>query len=221
MRLTVLLAAVLVCALLPRIGNAELVTFDNTANIIIVDDGVANPYPSAIDVSGITGSLNKITITLFGVSHTFPDDMAAVVVAPSNTAALLFSGPGSGVPASNLNWIFDDSAAAPLPVSGALASGTFQPGLEEYDEFFPAPGPGGKLVDSDPAPWNFDFTPWLSENPNGQWDLFVMDSLGGDSGSISGGWSITFDVAAVPEPSSLLSLSVLAAVGIFRRRRDL
>ncbi|MCA9195042.1 MAG: hypothetical protein KDB03_24895 [Planctomycetales bacterium] len=112
---------------------------------------------------------------------------------------MLFSGPGDFQDAINLTWLFNDSAPFQLPGGGALISGIYQPGLEQWDDFFPAPGPGGKLNDADPAPWSYDFSNMLNQSPNGNWNLFVLDANSGDSGSITGGWSLQL-TTAVPEP---------------------
>ncbi len=202
-----------------QVAKADLITFQNTTRIAVVDNAVSNPYPSAIAVSGVQGVLTDLTVTLFGLSHTWPNDLAAVIVAPSGTSVILFSGPGDRIPAVGLNWSFNDNAAARLPDSGALSSGTYRPGQEQFDEFFPLPGPGGKLVDSDPAPWQFEFQSLLPQNPNGDWRLFVKDSQAADTGSISGGWSITFNVTAVPEPSVLCMVWLALPCMVHVRRR--
>ncbi len=195
--------------------KAEFVTFQNNTPIVLVDNAVANPYPSSINVAGINGVLTDMTVSLFGLSHTFPNDLAAVVVAPNLSSVILFSGPGDGTDAVNLTFNFNDNAATQLPDNGVLTSGTFKPGQEQFDEFFPAPGPLGKVLNTDAAPWFFSFQPLLSQNPNGQWNLYVLDGQALDVGTISGGWSITFN--AVPEPSGFV-LSTLIALALTRLR---
>jgi len=209
----------LTCWCLGTSSYADFISFDNPSEITIPSSGLASPYGSPIVVSGVTGTIENITLSLNGLSHTWADDLGAVVVAPSGTSVMLFSGPGGFFRVSNLSLTFDDNAGAPLPDEGQLVSGTFQPGQEQYDDFYPAPGPGGKLVDTDPAPWSYAFAPLFSQDPNGTWNLFVLDSGPGDSGSISGGWGLTFQVTAVPEPSCL-GLSALLAWCPFLRRRS-
>ena len=80
----------------------DLITFSNATPITIRDNAIAIPYPSAIVVSGVVGNPTSISITLSGLNHTFPDDIAAVVRLPSRTAVLLFSGPGDFNDAVNL-----------------------------------------------------------------------------------------------------------------------
>lgn len=197
---------------------SDLISFSNPTPITLVDRRPSAPYGSPITVSGITGQIENITISLSGFNHTYPNDMAAVIVSPQNTAVLLFSGPGFNVPAVNLNFTFDDNAAATLPAEGALASGIYRPGLEQYDDTFPAPGPGGKVNDGDPAPWSYSFAPLFNQNPNGDWNIYLVDTQIGDRGNITGGWGVQFQVNNVPEPSSL-SLGVIIAAAALHRRR--
>lgn len=212
--LALTLAWLALSAALP--ASAQTVSFSNTAPISIVDSAPANPYPSSIAVSGLApGSILNIQVLLNGFSHSFPDDTAAVVVAPSGTAALLFSGPGGGDDAVNLNLVFDDNASTALPSFGALTSGTYRPGLNQYNDSFPLPGP---------ASYGTTFAPWLNESPNGTWNLFIADLVERDTGSVSGGWALRFDVAAaapvaaVPEPSRYaMLLAGLAMLVAWRR----
>ena len=44
-------------------------TFSNTTFISIPDSGTSDPYPSIINVSGISGILTKITVTLTKLNH--------------------------------------------------------------------------------------------------------------------------------------------------------
>lgn len=193
----------------------DFITFSNSSFIAIPSRGNATPYPTPIDVSGVSGGIGNVTLTLTGVSHTYPDDLAAAVVSPAGTAVLLFSGPGTGIRASDLTWTFDDNAAAMLPEEGPVVSGVYKPGLFQWDDSFPDPGPGFN--------YGLTFQPFRSENVNGQWRLFVIDSNSGDSGSIAQGWSVSFQVSAVPEPGTIC-LSLMAMAGVvgsrsWRKRR--
>ena len=190
--------------------------FANPATITIPRVGQASPYPSSIAVSGITQQVSNISVSLFGVSHTYPNDLAAVVVAPTGKSVILFSGPGRNVRAVNLDWVFEDKAAGKLPDIGALSSGVFRPGQEEYDDFFPGPGPGGKRQDSDPAPWAFEFRSLLADSPNGDWNLFILDAQNGDNGMVARGWQIEFELFAVPE-ANVLGLAYLLIIPVFSR----
>ncbi len=191
--------------------------FQNTTAISIPDRGLANPYPSSIAVSGITQPVRDITLRLTGFSHTSTDDVAVVVVSPVGTVVKLFSGAGALLNrATNLVLNFNDAAAFKLPEEGTFGSGTYKPGCDQWDDNFPAPGPG--LLEFTKQNYEIDFRKVITENPNGNWNLFIVDSAPGDAGSVSGGWSMNFSVTAVPEPGSM-ALIGCAVVGMFGVRR--
>ena len=78
-----------------------------------------------------------MTVTLSNLSHTFPRDINALLVAPGGAKTLLMSHAGDlGV--AGLDLTFDDSAPSPLPPSGTLSTGTWQP-----TAYPPAPQLGG------------------------------------------------------------------------------
>ena len=63
-------------------------TFSNTTSIAIPATGSANqsgpasPYPSDIAVSGMTGTVTKVTVTFNDLTHSTANDVDAMVVAP-------------------------------------------------------------------------------------------------------------------------------------------
>lgn len=231
------LALLCVCLLAPVIAHADVITFTNATPITIPSSGVADPYPVAIDVSGVSGSVTSFTLTLSNITHTFVDDISAAIVSPSGTAVLLFSGAGPNFlergakDIANQTWVFDEIATETLPRGTPPVSGTYKPGLFEYDDTFPARLPDLRSYGSplnpqlDVLTYGFSFVPYLAEDLNGQWRLLVMDSNAGDSGTIAGGWSISigFTPTAVPEPSTAILLTIIGSAGgasrLWRRRR--
>jgi subtilisin-like proprotein convertase family protein len=142
----------------------------------------ASPYPSSINAAGISGTVTKVTVTLNNFSHTFPSDVDVLLVGPGGQTALLLSDVGGGTDAVNTTLTFDDSAA---PIGATIVSGTFQPTNIGTGDLFPAPAPAGPYNNSLLSVFN-------GLNPNGTWSLYVVDDAGIDTGSMSGGWSITF-----------------------------
>ena len=55
-------------------------SYTNGATILINDHAVASPYPSAINVSNVLGSILKVTLTLTNLSHGSPGDIDGVLV---------------------------------------------------------------------------------------------------------------------------------------------
>src|SRR6185503_12873452 len=47
----------------------------NPTAITLNSGGAATPYPSTLAISGLTGTVNHVTVTLNGFGHTFPDDV--------------------------------------------------------------------------------------------------------------------------------------------------
>jgi subtilisin-like proprotein convertase family protein len=173
-------------------------TWSNSAPITIYDNNKGFPYPSNITVGGVLGSVAKVTVSLTGVDHTWPDDLDVMLVGPGGQNTLLMSDAGGGNGLTNVNLQFDDAVPVALPDNMRISSGTFGP--TNYDlttDIFPAPAPtpGGPVA----------MGVFIGANPNGVWSLYVRDDLSLDSGAISGGWTLsittTIDGCLTPTPT--------------------
>ncbi|MFN0280098.1 MAG: S8 family serine peptidase [Pyrinomonadaceae bacterium] len=157
--------------------------FSNTSAIMINDNAAGSPYPSNIFVSGVSGSVTKVTVDLLNMSHTFPDDVDVMLVGPGGQNVMIMSDAGGGGDIVSVNLTFDSFAGSALPDATQIFSGTFQP--SNYDtntDVFPAPAP--------PPSGSAALSAFNGTNPNGTWSLYVRDDLGIDLGSISGGWAL-------------------------------
>src|SRR4029079_19043398 len=105
--------------------------------------------------------------SLVNVAHTYPSDLEVLLVGPGGQSVRLMSDSGDGVPVSNVNLTFDDSAASLLPNGTQLFSGTYKPSDYPPDVALPAPAP------SDGYATNLSI--FNGTDPNGTWSLFVMD----------------------------------------------
>ncbi len=174
-----------------RLGTAVSATstFTNPASVTIPATGTgattgspAGPYPSTIAVSGVMGTVSKVTVTLTNLNHTFPADVDVLLVGPGGQRLLLMSDVGGGTDAVNATLTLDDTA----PAFGAtVVSGTFRPTNVGAGDLFPAPAPAGPY----PDPQMLALFNGL--NPNGTWSLFVVDDAGSDIGTLSGGWALS------------------------------
>ena len=175
-------------------AGASAVTFSNPAPITIPDSGPADPYPSTISVSGVPGSVTKVTATLVDLSHEFPQDIAVLLAAPSGQATpLMASVCGTSATPDAVTFTFDDAAAEFLPVDDQCASGTYKPTIEGKAKF-PAPAPPGPGPHPTGA-YSTAAMSMLNGGPaNGDWKLYVVDQAASDVGEIAGGWSL--DVVA-------------------------
>ncbi len=167
--------------------------FTNAAAIVLPTNSVAAPYPSEIQVSGITGHVARVTATLFQLTHDQPGSLAVLLVAPDGTALPLMAFDAEDSTANGVTLTFDDTALEWLPEE-SLVSGTYQPTRFEAP-VFPPPAPNGARVTR--------FAEFSGHELNGVWKLFALDDDGWPSAAqreIAGGWALTFlqsDPAAV------------------------
>jgi subtilisin-like proprotein convertase family protein len=202
MRRMLLLLATMTIALLVASGVAvaAVLTFSNTSEILIKDASARNvprpaePYPSEISVSGFSGTIRDVNVILKGFSHTFPDDVGVLLVGPEGQKALLMSDVGSFNAVAGVRVVLDDEATVLLPdifQDGPITSGTYKPtqgtSIEVGDGApvpadFPSPAPTSHYESSLAV---FD-----GKDPNGIWQLYVLDDNNVDRGKIRGGWSV-------------------------------
>lgn len=155
----------------------------NPSSITIPNSGAATPYPSTINVAGVTGPVTKVTATLHGLTHTFPGDIDVLLVGPGGQKVMLMSDVGSGNDVNNITITFEDGAPA-APTASTLTSTTYAPTNSGTTDPFPAPAPA--------APYGTALSAFNGVNPNGVWSLYIVDDAGGDLGTLSGGWSLKF-----------------------------
>jgi subtilisin-like proprotein convertase family protein len=168
-------------------------TFTNPTVITIPDSGPASPYPSDIVVAGLS-TVQKVTVTINGLTHTFPADLDFLLVGPAGQNAIIWSDAGGSDDVAGIVVTLDDDAATPLPEIGPLVSGTFQPANYGTGDTWPAPAP---VPSGDVALSTFNGT-----DPNGTWSLYLVDDAGLDLGEITGGWELTIcSAGGTPTPT--------------------
>ena len=166
-------------------------TFSNPAPISIPNSGAAAPYPSTVNVSGISPNIAGVTVTLTDLEHSLPDDVDVLLVGPTGEKTLLMSDTGGGGNLNGIDLTFDDDAAGTLPDATQIVSGTFKPTNLGAGDTFPAPAPAG------PYPDPQSLSRFIGENPNGTWSLYIHDDGGGNDGDIEDGWRLAIDQAPV------------------------
>jgi extracellular elastinolytic metalloproteinase len=173
-----------------------VVTFSNTTPVKIPATGAgassgapSTPYPSTINVSGVTGTAAGMTLTINNFSHTQPADVDLLLVSPSGQKFIPMSDVGGTVDAVSLTMTFADGAAA-LP--STLTSGTFRPTNSGALDPFPAPAPAAPYQSPSPGGFATFTSAFGGFGPNGTWRLYVVDDTGTDVGTIAGGWSLSF-----------------------------
>ena len=160
--------------------------YSNTAAITIPTVGTAAPYPSTITVAGGPASIGSLIVTLRGFSHTFPQDVQVLLVAPSGQAIVLMNSNGSAAEAVGLTLEFSSTTILGLPAP--LVSGTYAASGGNVFFFPPAPL----------APFLSGLAQLAGGNSNGVWKLFVSDRSNSNGGAIAQGWSLDFPDPATP-----------------------
>ena len=173
--------------------------YRNSALITINDNAAASPYPSAIVVPATAGTITRVTVTIYGLTHARQNDLDILLVGPLGQKVLLMSDVGGGVSVANVNLTFDDAAAVFLPTSAVpITTGTYRPtDSGSTSDAFSAPAPA--------APYDLTLAVFNGTNPAGTWSLYVMDDRATNTGSISGGWRLSLQTTApiIAAPSAL------------------
>ena len=194
------------------LGNNIRITA--AAPIVIPEFGPATPYPSIINIAGLTGTVSKVTVTLSNLVHTYPDDLDILLVGPTSMvvtnarSALLISDAGGGNAVNGVNLTFDDEATNGLPDSGLLSSGTWLTKDFDATDVFDPPAPAG--------PYTTSLAVFNGLDPNGAWKLYVLDDTYIDSGRVAGGWSLNITtIGRIDPPPALLSRGIFTPAGAF------
>jgi hypothetical protein len=162
--------------------------FCNDSLVNIPAAGIANPYPSGIEVAGLTGSVLEVTVDLHGLRHDYYGDIDMLLVGPRGQNVMLMSDTCDTCYRSGVNLTFRDGAQ-PLPLTTCPVSGdayrptnyTFGLGFDN----FPPPAPQANTLYGD------KLSIFNGTDPNGTWNLFVSDDAGGFAGRIATGWCLS------------------------------
>jgi hypothetical protein len=172
------LVATLVVAVIPTAARAAV--FSNPTAIIFSDYYLlASPYPSQIEVTGLTGTITDVNVLLDGVTHERPEDVDLVLIGPPGTGyAVLMADTGRLPGQDSISGValeFDDGAPDLLPCSARIDQGWYRP-----------TNCGSYTID--PALTNTSLSVFNGKAANGTWELYGGDDTGGIGGRIAGGW---------------------------------
>src|SRR6266852_3821128 len=178
---SILLVAIFLLATVEA-ASALTLSFSNPASITINSVANATPYPALINVSGLSGPIIDLNVVLNGLSHTFINDVGALLVGPGGQSVVLFDAIGGSTSVTNVNLTLDDQASASLSCTATIPSGTFKPTNCVAGDVFPPPAPAsgyGSLL-----------SVFNGTNPNGTWRLFIEDFVAPNGGSLAGGFGL-------------------------------
>jgi len=177
----------------------------NTAGLRIPDNSPANPYPSEIEISGVSGIITKLAVGIRGATHTNMSDLDILLMGPNGQGVILMSAVGSGKALRRTDIVFDDEAPRsphfkggtfdedqrPQTISPILKSGTYRPTNYKTDEDYEFP-------DVSLTEFSDKLSVFKGTVPNGKWKLYVIDRAEGDVGTIGGGWELTMNIEPSP-----------------------
>ena len=161
---------------------------------ITIGNGVSNPvkgdpYPSLLRVSGFSQArITDVNLVLHDFSSEGPADLDILLV-KKGVGALMLSDAGGLDDIVDITLTLDDEAKGTITQTGQLKSGRFKPAKfngvlngPESSDAFPSPAPArGRQARLDV----FD-----GLDPNGVWQLFVIDDFGAVDRSSIGSWEL-------------------------------
>jgi subtilisin-like proprotein convertase family protein len=214
MRRMLLLLTTMTIALLVASGVAvaAVLTFSNTSEIFIRDATLdpadpsgntsipraAEPYPSEITVRGFSGPIRDVDVILKRFRHTFPEDVGVLLVGPEGQKVLLMSDVGGFHDVAGVKLVLSDEARASLPdldEDGPITSGSYKPTQGTNADFQGCPVPADFPSPAPTSPYETSLSVFDGTDPNGIWQLYVLDDCDVDAGKIRGGWTLRIQAA--------------------------
>jgi len=157
--------------------------------------GLMNPFPSVKVVSGAPASMSSVTVSLFGLAHTWPADLQLFIMGPDGTCVGLMRSCGGSYTISDVDIVFQDGATA-LPTdntglnpANAIVSGTYQPTADPTVPIWSFAA--GTTPTAPTPPAGFLLSAFNGKDGNGAWSLWVIDKAPGNTGTLAGGWDLT------------------------------
>jgi hypothetical protein len=179
------------------VTNDDQGTFTSPDRIVLFGPDASAPYPSALSVSGLTGKISEVTVTIRGLDAPNTADLAFLLVGPGGQSSILMSGVPMNDIAQTITVTFAD--AAPSMVTN-FASGTYKP----------SPLKPVSLLPSAPSePYGQTLSVFNGTSPNGEWKLYAVNfnsdlacAILGENCAVVGGWSLTVTTTP-PTPNAI------------------
>lgn len=161
------------------VGQAATISYVGLPGAI--PDNNATGVSSTATVSGVPGPISSVRVRV-SATHTWVGDLSVRLTSPGGTTLTLLDRPG--VPASTFGCNNNN-----------LANVLFEDGAPNPEAVCDAAGTAATWPVSTAGPVNA-FSTLAGQNANGTWTLTVVDSGGGDTGSLTG-WELILDPAPV------------------------
>lgn len=180
--------------------------FANNGGITISDATTASPYPSRIIVTGLGGTLTKVTLQMNGINSINPDHIDFLLVGPGGQKFLFMGDAGGTTDMTNVNLVLDDAAANPLPDTTAITSGTYRPTAYTLDpDVFPAPAPAAPYNPAAPEGTGTFANIFNGISPNGTWSLYAVEDTADATPVTIANWSLNFTLAPAATTTAVTS----------------
>jgi len=215
--------AVAVLALV-RLAQADFVQTYNTGfqNGGVIPDGSLTGWSDTRTVSASPGLITDVSVSL-NLSGGWNGDLYAYLVHSSGFAVLLNRVGVDGINSAGygnagMNVVLNDAGALGnihFYGGAGVPTGTYQPDGRNVNPL----SSGAIISGTTPTALLSSFN---GLNPNGNWTLFIADVSGGDQITV-GTWTLSMNIAAVPEPRSIVEGGIAALfmgvlVGLYRLR---
>ncbi|HNT75904.1 MAG TPA: Ig-like domain-containing protein [Anaerolineae bacterium] len=144
---------------------------------IHIRPGESRPYRTAVWVDNVPGVIQNLTVTLRGLTHSYPGDLGILLVGPRGQNVVLMGNAGGGTDVNDLDIVFHQNGAA---IADPITADTvYRPTNNGLSEDFRIDGPYGNSLAS-----------FYGTDPNGQWHLYIIDTVYSDQGILANGWRL-------------------------------
>lgn len=194
----------------------------NTGSITLNDPPAtvadATPYPSHVYVTGDSGTLTHVAVTLENATYSHAQDIDALLVGPGGQSLVVAAdiGPSTGtVNVDNVTLTLDDDATSTVSqsVPWGAAGATIVSKPVNYggdNQTFGPPAPAGSYGNPGPVAGG---TATLGSEFNGTaadgtWSLYAITTASGDgTGAIAGGWCLSLATGSAAATTTTLTSS--------------
>ncbi len=168
-------------------------TITNTTGLAFADSALTTQQMNVF----VSGVVTSTSITLAGLSHSFPDDLDILLYAADPLRNLLFmSDVGSTTDIVNQTLTFSDDAAVNLPDGSApaIVSGSYRPTNFDVTETNANFGLAVPLIVAGPGGAATLASAFNGATLAGAWTLAVRDDAGADVGGLTS-WALNFSTS--------------------------
>jgi hypothetical protein len=203
----VLLALLIAVAAPAGAAAAETRSYVNTEGFEPGENGglvgPANTYPAVVNVSGVGGTVTKVTLTVIDLNGSEDLDMA--LVGPNGAKVMLLSDTCTTKSPEHATWTFEDAAlfpvsefSCPLNATGSVKPSDY--GNPALDSFVVGGGPAG--------PFGNSLAAFNGISPNGEWKLYLLDDTEGRVGFELRAFTLNLEIEPAPPLVQTVTVTV-------------